>query len=263
MRTFRVHLVGEVIYPGTYVSQAVYRVSEMVYGAGGLTGLAWNRGIELRHSDGRIDTVDLSLYEQEGKIENDPFVNGSDVIYVPQIALGGNTVWVEGNLENAGIYQISDHETLLGFLRRIRALTKNTDFTKISVIRSEDVQKTVQEIKPFKNKDQMFFLKNDDLIVLPSNYVYVRGAVQKPGAYPFVFNQMVKDYAGMAGVAGNINSAKVYHVDNRKTQKGPHCLVGPGDVIDVPISWNQRLNNLLSVASTVASLIIAAKAVGF
>ena len=72
----------------------------------------------------------------------------------------------------------------------------------------------------------------------------------------------MKDYAGMAGVVGNINGAKVYHSENRKTKKGPHALVDPGDVVDVPETWSQKLKNYLGIASTITSLIIAAKAIG-
>lgn len=272
LRLFRVHIVGEVKYPGTYIAQAVNRVSEMITEAGGPTELAWKRRIELRHPDGGVDTFDLDSFEQEGDLEQDLFVEGGDVIYVPPIEVGKSLVQVKGNLENSGTYQIHPEETLLNFLQRIRALKRNTDLSKITVIRTKNNDDggsdKKQYLTPFMRNDSMdfdFSLQNGDDVMLPSNYVYVKGAVQNPGAYPYVFDLTAKDYAGMAGGdyrSSTIKSVKVYHVSTGKTEKGPGVLVEPGDVVNIPQSWSSKLPNYLGIVSTAASLLIAAKAIG-
>jgi len=93
LRFFRVHVVGEVTYPGTYIAQAVNRVSEVLVEAGGLTDRGWNRAIELRHINGKPDTCDISAFEQTGDLRTTPFVNGGDVIFVPSINFGND--WVQ------------------------------------------------------------------------------------------------------------------------------------------------------------------------
>jgi protein involved in polysaccharide export with SLBB domain len=263
MRIFRLHIAGEVAYPGTYLSQGTFRVSEMIYEAGGFTDFARTRDVELRHPDGMSDTLDMALYEQKGRLDKDPFVQGGDVIFVPSLGLVVNRVTVEGDRDCAGTYAIGTNETLLELLQRIKALTKNTDFRKIMVFRATDQKGGETSFLPLESKDGNGFLLHDhDRIVLPSRYVYVRGSVQRPGAYPFALNLTAKDYAGMAGTTGNINGAKVYHAFDRKTAKGRRVIVGPGDVVDVPETWSQRFKDYLGIVSTVVSLVIAGKAVG-
>jgi len=263
MRVFRLHVAGEVAYPGTYLSQGTFRVSEMIYESGGFTDFAMTREVELRHADGTTDTLDMSLYEQLGRLERDPFVQGGDIIFAPPISLNGDCVLVEGDRDCAGMYPIEKEETLLAFLQRIRALTKNTDFQKIIVFRPPNDRRKELSFQPFMKKDgDVFLLHNLDRILLPSKYVYVRGSVQRPGAYPFSLNLTAKDYAGMAGTTGNINNTKVYSAFEHKTLKGSHVFVGPGDVVDVPETWSQRIKDYLGIVSTVASLVIAGKAIG-
>lgn len=262
VRRFRIHVTGEVQFPGTYMVQAGVRVSEAIAEAGGMTESAWRNAIEIRHENGKIDTVDLDYFEQAGVLSADLYVHGGDVIYVPPVSASPLRVTVEGDYECAGVHPIRSHETLMDFLLRIRAVNQHTDFTKIVVERGKEKKKS-KRIVPFQSQpDTPFYLEHGDRIILPSKYVYVRGAVQKPGAFPFALNMTAKDYAGMAGVMGNLEGIKTYHAFTRKTERGPHVLVGPGDIVDVPELWRLRMQSYLGMAYTIASLVIAAKAIG-
>ncbi len=262
VRFFRVHVVGEVKYPGTYITQAINRISELITDAGGATDWAWKRKIELRHPDGSVDYFDLTSFEQKGDLKEDLFVNGGDVIYIPPIELSKSMVKVEGDLANSGIYQIFQGEKLLDFLQRIRTLKRNTNLSKIVVIRS------TEEILPFQDEKSMnpdFPLQNGDRVVIPSNYVYVKGTVRIPGAYPYVLNLTARDYAGMAGGdyrSGSIKSVRVYHVRTGKIEKGPNVIVEPGDVVHLNPSWNERFRSYIQILPAITSLILAAKAAG-
>ncbi len=273
LRFFRVHVVGEVQFPGTYIAQAVNRISELIVEAGGVTERGWKREIKLRHPAGTVDTFDLTAFEQEGNLEKDLYVNGGDVIYVPPIEIGTNLVQVEGDLEHSGTYQIFQDEKLIDFLNRIRVLKRNTALSKILIIRSVEGSRTDsgknQFISPFVNgslTDHLLSLRHGDRIVLPSMYVYVKGTVQSPGAYPYVLNLTAKDYAGMAGGnyrSGSIKSVRVYHTQTGKSENGPDVLVEPGDVVHLNPSWNVRLGNYIQILPAITSLILAAKAAGF
>ena len=267
LRLFRVHVVGEVRFPGTYIAQAVNRISEVITEAGGVTERAWKGGIILKHADGTEKILDLNRFELKGDLSNDLFVNGGDVIYVPPVSISGSTVQLEADQEYSGTYQISEGENLLSFLHRIRALKRNTDMTKILVIRFDSGNKN-HYFSPFgsdKDMNDDFRLESGDRIILPSHYVYVKGAVQTPGAYPFVFNMTAKDYAGMAGGnyrSGNIKGIKVYHVKTGNTEKGAGVLVEPGDVVHVQLSLGQKIVTYLPIISATTSLVLAAKAAG-
>jgi protein involved in polysaccharide export with SLBB domain len=273
LRFFRVHVVGEVRYPGTYVAQAVNRISEMITDAGGVTGWAFRRRIELRHPDGMVDFFDLDAFELEGSLEEDRFVSGGDVIYVPPIEVGETLVRIRAGLESSGTYQIFEGERLLPFLQRIRALNRNDDLSKIVVVRrmkNPDSGLTEEQyLMPFKDGDgfdlQFQLLANDE-VMLPSDYVYVKGAVQSPGAYPYVMNLTARDYAGMAGGdfrSGSIKNVRVYHAHSGKTEKGPDVRVEAGDVVHMHPSWSQRFEPYLRILPVITSLILSAKAAGF
>jgi polysaccharide export outer membrane protein len=272
LRFFRVHVVGEVQFPGTYVAQAVDRISEMITEAGGTTEWAWKGGVELRREGLPVHRFDLSRFEQEGILDEDLYVNGGDVIYVPPITLSSDWVTLEGDLEHAGTYQIAPDEALLDFLNRVRALNRNTDLGKIVVVRPDttenggSVQRTFTPYEPGRGSGGPFLLRNRDRVVLPSRYVYVKGSVRLPGAYPFSMHLTAKDYAGMAGGdfrSGNIKSVRVFHVRTGKTEKGPDARVEPGDVVHLNPSWNFRFENYIRIIPTITSLILAAKAAGF
>jgi len=272
LRFFRVHVIGEVQFPSTYIAQAVDRISGMITEAGGVTERAWKHRIELRHSDGRIDFFDLDSFEQEGNLTEDRFVNGGDVIYVPPIEIGGSLVRVTSDIENSGIHQIIPGEQLLSFLQRIRVLKRNTDLSKIVVVRKEndvsDGSGRKQVLTPFKTDESIildFPLQNGDEVMLPSTFVYVKGAVRNPGAFPYIMNLTAKDYAGMAGGdfrSGSIESVRVYHALTGKTEKGADVLVEAGDVVHLNPSWSQRFVPYLQILGVFTSVIIAARAAG-
>ncbi len=272
LRNFRVHVVGEVIYPGTYIGRAVDRISGLILEAGGVTDRAWKRAIELRHTaGGEVDTFDLAAFEQTGDLSHDFYVQGGDVIHVPATVMEKPRVSVEGEMNFSGIYQIEPGESLIPFLERIRVLKKETDLTKVQVCRKTvtDKGKTREECTfPIQDKSTTgfsFTLQEGDRIVMPPSLVYVKGAVLNPGAYPYAFNLTAKDYAGMAGGdfrSGSIKSIQVYHALTGKSENGPGVLVEPGDVVHLHPNWGTRLDTIIRTLPTLTSLILAAKAAG-
>jgi len=271
LRLFRVHVVGEVNYPGTYVGRAIDRVTDMIDRAGGVSESAWKQCVVQQHSSGMTaDTLDLLAYEKLGDLSQNPVVQGGDLIYVPSITSSSEIVIVEGNFVHAGMYALNKDETLYSFLLKIDALKSTSTPSFITVVRKTgEKDKQVNIYRPFKdsvNKGSNFILKPGDRIVLPSEYVYVKGAVRNPGAYPYVSKLTAREYAGMAGGdyrSGRINDISVYHALTGKREKGPNVPVYPGDVIHMQEKWRLRMDMLLRLIPTITSLILAAKAAGF
>lgn len=264
LRSFRVHVVGEVEYPGTYLANPTERISDMITEAGGTTDWANKTGIELRQLNGDTLNFNFSNFESKGDIESDYFVHGGDVVFVPPIDLTSEKVFVEGDFKVGGLYQILENETVHAFLLRVNAFNKNTNPLDVALLRKTDTD--IQMIKPyFEGNPDEEVLKNGDHLLVPSAYVYVKGCVQFPGTYPFVSSYTAKDYAGMAGgnlYSGNIKRVKVYNASSGKTKKGPNAPVSPGDTVDMPKSWNEELRNWGPILSAIASSVLAAKAIG-
>ena len=267
LRFFRIHVVGEVEYPGVYIARAVDRIPELIAEAGGVTEWAWKQHVELRHPDGSVDFFNLDQFETQGALQDEYLVNGGDVIFVPPLQLTSRLVYVEGDQEVSGTYQILPDESVLSFLQRIRALRRNTHLFAIRVTRRKEAGED-DSFMPFARKDEdpeSFSLRDGDRITLPSNYVYVKGAVRISGAYPYILNMRARDYAGMAGGdfrSGPIKRIRVYHSQSGKVENGPNVLVEPGDVVHLHPSWNQRIGNYLQLIPMFTSLILAAQAAG-
>jgi protein involved in polysaccharide export with SLBB domain len=263
LRIFRIHVVGEVKYPGTYLAQAIQRIPELISDAGGVTDRARVRDIEIRHRNGIVEPFDLSVFEQKGEFETGGFVDGGDVIYVPPICLDSSLVSVESDFQAGGWYQVAPRERLLEFLQRIRALSQNTDLQRITVVRFNPSKKTNEIFAPFSGAnsgDSLFELNGNDRILLPSRFVYVKGAVRSPGAYPYVMHLTARDYAGMAGgdyQSGSLQGVKVVHARTGKTKKGLDIVIEPGDVVEVPQSWGMHLREIGPVISAVATLVMS------
>jgi len=268
LRFFRVHVVGEVKFPGTYTAQAVDRVTELIATAGGLTTWAWPREIEIRHDRGDTTVFDFYAFEREGDLSRIPFVNNGDVIFVPSIDLEKAVVTVQSDIKTGGLYQISANEALMPFLLRIRAVRNNSDVTGITVVRKTEEGGGDSWIRPFRNYGDVakpFLLKHQDRIVIPSAFVYVKGACRNPGAYPFIMNLTAKDYAGMAGAdytSGNIKSVKIYDPTTGKTSRGAETPIRGGDVVEVPQSMGNQLRDWGPLLSAFGTMMMAAYYIG-
>lgn len=270
LRTFRIHVVGEVLNPGTYVAQAVDRVSVLVDRAMGVTEWADERHIEIRHSNGEVDILDLFNFKKLGYLKQNIYVQNGDLIYVPAIKLSHKTVALEGNVTQPGIHQVIESETLKNFLLRVDAFKRNLDLHDIYVIRTD---KQGREHKIFLNllgkhgnPDHSLptdlVLEDGDRIYMPSlkNKVYVHGAVNIPGGHVYMAGFTARDYVGLAGGTAdmaNINDIKVIHFRNNKIEKGPDAPVDRGDTIIVPTSFRKKFTEYLQIVASLATLVFA------
>lgn len=259
IRKIRVHVTGEVFKPGTYVSTPTDRVSDLISRAGNLKQYAYIQNIEIKHINGEVETINFSDFKEKGDLQQNPFVQGGDVILIPQIDYSKPNVRVEGFINHPGLYPLIPNETLCDFLSRNDLLDLNQKFTEIQLYRSGEKQRIINLTGA---EGCNFKLKNGDKVVLPLKIqqVYVSGAVQKPGIYNYVENLKAKDYVGQAGVnenAGSLNSIKVQHIDKGNIEKGGEASVYPGDVINVPVRNSKRISEYFQIASQVATLIIA------
>ena len=258
-RQFRVHVTGEVKYPGTFTAVAMDRVSELIIRAGGMTDMAWKAGVRIVRDSDTLN-INLDRFEQEGDLKNNPYVESGDVIVAPAMDLvSAETVRLEGDVEIAGTYQIYSNEPLREFLQRVGADKPNVEYKRITIIRhGENGEKQFQ---PFQS-DSICYLQNDDRVMLPSNYVYIRGEVDQPGAFNYVRNLTARDYVIMAGANGRMGGVWVRHQATGKKERGPDTPVYPGDMIHMPRTFEQYFQGYFGIVSTLSSLLLSAIAVG-
>ena len=258
-RQFRVHVSGEVKYPGTFTAVAMDRVSELIIRAGGMTEMAWKAGVKIIRNSDTLH-INLDRFEQEGSLDDNPFVESGDVIVAPAMDLvSRSTVRLEGDVAIAGTYQIRPEEPLPDFLQRVGANKPNVEYERIAIIR--ETNKGQERIIPFMG-DTVCCLKPGDRVALPSNYVYIRGEVDQRGAFNYFRNLTARDYVVMAGANGRMQGVWVLHKETGKKERGPDSPVYPGDMVHMPRTFEQSFQGYFGIVSTLSSILISAIAVG-
>ncbi len=268
LRLVRAHIYGEVKSPGLYIGTAIDRIAYYISEAEGWTAWADERQVQVRHLNGRVDILDLSKLYQGGELAQNIYISGGDVIYFPRIELTSQMVQVEGEVPLPGPHKIAAGETVLDFLHRIEALERKADLNKCYLIRGQ----TAPQLLSFFDNGEMglnartTWLQHGDRLLIASlkAFVYVRGAVQSPGSFPYIVGYKVADYVGLAGAtaeSAKLASVKIIHGRTGKTGKGPDEDVERGDTIVVSTSLRSKFSQYLTITSQVATLVIAAAAI--
>ncbi|RMG30316.1 MAG: hypothetical protein D6732_16350 [Methanobacteriota archaeon] len=263
LRKFRVHVVGEVETPGTYYVRAVDRVSDVLQLAGGISTWGDDTRIQIRHLNNQVEIVNINEFLLTGHTDQNPFLTGGDIVYVPSIDLTGQYVIVEGNVGSQGIYQLQSGETLLSFLSRVRSLNRQSDIEHVVLIRGNE-RESFNLLDPNFNRDMG--LQSGDRIVVPTNrnQVYVRGEVREPGAFPYLANYTAMDYAGLAGIletAKGLDALIVIHSETGEVEKGRNVIVHNGDIVVVPRRARESFKDILSILTPILSIGLSAYAV--
>jgi len=257
MRKFRVFIVGEIENPGTYYLRGADRVVDALQLAGGVHTWGDETCIQVRHLDEEVDTLNISRFYQEGDLEENVFVSGGDIIYVPRIDLGKPYVIIDGNVGSQGVYQTLPNETLLEFLVRVGALSRNSNIENVVLIR--DDKKFLYDLLENETLARQEILQTQDRIIIPTNRdrVYVKGEVAQPGPFPYLANYTARDYAGFAGILETAKSFKDIYVvrkESNKVEKGGDVIVQRGDAVVVPRNARESLKEILAIITPIISI---------
>lgn len=260
---YQVHVLGEVVNPGTYKVAASDRVSEVIKRAGGFDQNGSERNIELRRRGGGVVRVDLLAFKLFGKLDQNPYVTDNDTIFVP---LRKSVIQVVGAIKRPDYYELKNEKTLADTVELAGGFNAATAMKEpIRVIRFENGEKTVHEV-PIDNADMKnFSILTGDVVVIPNivtkgtkfdynvaaipgdqpfypsyeDRVFVLGGVATPGAYPFSPYYTVNQYVTLAGGLNERGKAKykVVTVDGKSHNAKPNSRVNPGDTIVIKQSW--------------------------
>lgn len=257
IRKFRVFIVGEVENPGTYYLRAVDRIADAVQLAGGVLTWGDETRIEIRHMGGGSDTLNMTRFYQDGFLDENMYLSSGDIVYVPRIDLEKPYVIIEGNVGSQGVYQIIQGETLLEFLARTGALSRNSNIENVVLIRGDE--KHLYNLLESETRAHQEVLNTRDRIIIPTNrdQVYVKGEVYQPGPFPYLANYTARDYAGFAGVletAKNLNSIYIIHKETDTIEKGANTIVHRGDVVVVPRNARESLKDFLAILTPLISI---------
>src|SRR5439155_17285655 len=132
VRANQVYVIGEVFQPGAYQISALGTVLTALYAAGGVTGRANMRHIEVRRLGKVLDTLDLYDYLLRGTTRGNVRLESGDVVYVP---LHGRRVQVTGAVLRPAIYELKEGETLPDLLRAAGGFRANAALDRLTIHR--------------------------------------------------------------------------------------------------------------------------------
>ncbi|MFA4970990.1 MAG: SLBB domain-containing protein [bacterium] len=260
---YQVHVLGEVMNPGTYRVTASDRVSEVIKKAGGLALNGSDRWIELRRRGGGVQVVDLLAFKLLGKLDQNPYVTDNDAIFVP---LRKSVIQVVGAVKRPDYYELRNEKNLSDVISLAGGFsTAAAKGMPIKIIRFSNGEKTVTDVVDEEQNIKEFAVNSGDVIFVPDlltkdtkfdynvasipgdqvfypsyeDRVFVLGGVAFPGAYAFSPYYTVSQYVTLAGGLNDRGKEKykVIHIDGKsKHTKGNH-RVNPGDTIMVKQSW--------------------------
>lgn len=275
---YNIHVLGEVLFPGTYKVLPSDRLSDGIRAAGGIESNGTQRFIQLRR-EGSVKTIDLFSYQSRGILSHNPYLIENDVIFVP---LKKGEIQIEGAVNRPGNYEV------LGTMSLGRAIelgggfsTRRSHLEPIRVIRfNQQEKKEVIPIPPTEESLKREKIFVGDIIVVPHvllvgkqfdynirqtpgdnvfyptlvDNVYVTGAVQRPGPYPYQPSFDYQDYVGQAGPLqmARIKGAKVVRKDGKRLYGKERSRINAGDTIVVP-SRAVTFNNVLNVFNTMTN----------
>jgi protein involved in polysaccharide export with SLBB domain len=187
LRRIEVHVVGNVIRPGTYTGTALDPTSALIEASGGLGEDASRRNIRVTRLNGEERRVDLVRYERLGDLTANPPILDGDIIHVP---FTKTRIRVDGAIEQPAVYEFVEGDTLEGLLRIAGGLTRDARTDSIEVRRFDDDLQTIELLVPLVEPALSMPLRDGDQLYVrflsdqrPMTTVTLEGEFNYPGPY--------------------------------------------------------------------------------
>ncbi len=143
VRTFRVHVVGEINRPGDVIVSAIDRVSDAIALAGGLTKKSSIRHIQIIPQNGKEIRVDLLEYGRLGNLLVNPTLRDGDILLVP---VASRRISVSGAVLRPGDFEWVPGETVAEAIRLAGGFAPNASRDSITVARFLSDGQTIRKI---------------------------------------------------------------------------------------------------------------------
>jgi protein involved in polysaccharide export with SLBB domain len=292
MKKSQVHVVGEVVNPGTFMLSVPARVTAALQAAGGIKPSGSNRRVSIRREARPERIVDLLELSTTGDVAQDPYVFDNDIVFVP---LRQNTVVIRGPVKVPGQYELVGEHTLADTIRLAGGYTTGVaKFRPIQIIRysNDKDDKTVLDVPFDEEKLAATPVQNGDVISLPHVFtsknppvlsvgylpndnfdsmgsesrVFVIGGVKAAGTFPYNPQYRVPQYLAAAG-GGSLrltNSVTITRIEGQVVHTNVNdnsVPINPGDTIKFGESqvstefWIGFLATLASVSLSAVAIL--------
>lgn len=286
-RWFKLNVLGEVQWPGSYLVTPFMRVEDAIDVAGGVTSMGSVSNISLVNRKGDTTKVNLREYREEGKLEANLPLKDGDVIFVPKMkrfvllrgAVFSKEVIDEPNIQAKFVTDTLDKlfsaehwlefdpsEKVCHFLATRAVLLPQSDLSNCYIQRGEErIFFDMQEYLA-TGKGPNPPLEHGDIVFVPRSerFVYLTGEVRRPG--PVIYNEALtmNQYLGLVGGLSSTSDSRairVIYADGRSRLAHPGMQLEPGATIFVPRRPFYGMSEWIGL--TAAALTLAAAILSF
>lgn len=232
-----ISVLGDVYKPGRFPLDRPSTLSDLLALAGGVTPNGSDIVTLIRSKEGKTIKVDYDLRETlaRGSAEQNPKVYGDDIIFV-----NARDISVLGQVNRPGKYSvIGGVRTVLDFLSQAGGISQG-GADKVIIMtqrdgKSKKFEIDVDELYHTGDTSANFELANGDSIYVPRAPVfYIRGEVQRPGAFRLERNMTVGQALSTGGgltQRGTERGIKIKRTDKNGALKT--IDVDTGDVLEM------------------------------
>jgi protein involved in polysaccharide export with SLBB domain len=213
-----IKIFGEVNHPTVFTYKEGVDFLDVLMRAGGVTRYATTEQIRIIGKNGPVN-FNLTRFLETGDLKTLPHVEKGMTIFVPKqietVRNSSTTVYVMGEVQKPGSYEIEGNNTLITVLAHAGGPTRYSDRTKMRILRrdggitdfdfiafSETKGKVLPKINP---GDAIFVPEKADQIapswlsLPPEKVVHIMGAIHKPGRYEWSDVMSLFDLMATAG----------------------------------------------------------------
>ncbi len=215
IRSIQVHVMGEVLTPGTYTLPSLASLFHSLYHAGGINKIGSLRSIQLNRNGKVFANIDIYDYLLKGKNDLDIQLQDGDVIVVSPYQ---NLISLHGKVKRPTSYEMQEEETIHDLLNYAGGFTGDAYQKTLRLIRKNGRNHQVFNIE--STDFEIFTLRDGDDISVDStlnryeNKVEAHGAFYREGLYALgkdvsTVKQLIEKAEGVRGDAF-LNRAVIY-----------------------------------------------------
>lgn len=233
-RTIVVHVLGEVVTPGSYTVAAFTNVFNVLYLSGGVTEYGTLRDIQVMRGGKVISHVDIYDFIQNGKLAGNLTLQDDDIIKVNSY---DKLVKIEGNVKRPMYYEMKQGEHLSDLLSYAGGFTGDAFKDNVRIERRSSDGLTVHNVR----ESEFSSFENEDCDVVwvapivdrMKQTVRVSGAVFRPGKYKI--DESMNTVSALVELAGGLDEKAITDLavilrlkENRTYESIPVAL---GDIL--------------------------------
>jgi protein involved in polysaccharide export with SLBB domain len=184
LRSIRVHIAGEVEFPGTFTLSAASTVFNALYLSGGPNRIGSFRNIKVIRNNQIFQNIDIYKFLVNADPSENIMLQDDDILFVPTADI---MVKVSGEFKRDGIFEMKENEPLADLIKFAGGFSENSDNSIIQIQRITPNGTRIIDI-PNSGFNETYLVNGDSITNGKvkdefKNRVFISGAVYQPGIY--------------------------------------------------------------------------------